>query len=125
MATGTTRVNKTRASTLGTVVTPGTADDSSARTMKAYSSSDATSEYSVRMDDRTTVIVECGGTGTVLTIVTPFDVDGLALADSSITIAANQTRAFGHFDTAYYADDDGDVQFRATDAARLTISAWI
>lgn len=126
MATGTTRVNRMRGSADGVTVTPGTGDNANARAMTQYSGSDALTRFSVRMDKNTIVLIrQVSTTGCTVTIETPFSIDGLDLPDASITFGANGLlQVFSNMDLAYYADTDGDVNFRASAASSVEISAW-
>ncbi len=51
-----------------------------------------------------------GGTTATLTIAVQKTVDGLAVADKTITIGAAETHLLGPFPTEYYNDVDGKVQ---------------
>lgn len=100
-----------------------------ALTMAVYSGSDATTEYSVKASPYTLIILRraSGTTRAEVTLVTPFEKDGLALPDKVYPIATS-TRALiriGRLAEKYYADTNGDYIFRLTtgNANEVEISA--
>jgi hypothetical protein len=60
-----------------------------------------------------TLIVACGATGTVVTVESPVIIDGLALTNLSVTVAANTTVHIGPFNQATF----GQTSASATQAA--------
>ena len=60
-------------------------------------------DYTFANDGRTRIIVGKGaGTASVLTFVTTKTVSGLAVADPTVTVAANQRREIGPFSVELY-----------------------
>ena len=68
-------------------------------------------------------VVNGGGTSLTVTIVTPAQVDGLAVADRTVTIAAGQSRFIGPFPKNVYNDNDGytTLEFSATTSVTCAV----
>lgn len=63
-----------------------------------------------------------GATAFVLTIVTPGTVDGLAIADRTVSIGANEEHLIGPWPTAQYNDSSGIVSLTYDDTTDGTVS---
>lgn len=67
-------------------------------------------------------IIENGsGSSITVTAVSQISVDGLALADQTVAIAAGATKAIGPFDPAVFNDDDGMLQLTYSGVTTLTV----
>ena len=64
-----------------------------------------------------------GATGFTLTILTPQTVDGLSVADRTISIGANEEHFVGPFPVGNYNQSDGMVYVDYRDVADGTIAA--
>ena len=64
-----------------------------------------------------------GLTDCVVTVVTQETVDGLAVADQTVTVTANEERIMGPYPPDYYNDSSGYVQITYDDESNVTIAA--
>ena len=72
-------------------------------------------------DGKTILIVTNGSASTlVVTIVTPGTVDGLAIGDRTVSIAAGVKEAIGPFQRRIYNYSDGDVTVEYDGTASVT-----
>lgn len=63
------------------------------------------------------------GTGTVdVTIDVPVTVDGLAVADRTVAVAANESRLLGPFDPSVYNNGDGKVALSFSAAGAISVA---
>jgi len=63
-----------------------------------------------------------GGSPIIITIVTSKTVDGLAIADRTVTVPVNEDRMIGPFDKSIYNDANGSVQLAYSDPDGGTIA---
>jgi len=75
-------------------------------------------------DGRAFIIVKTTDTGTVLTIQTPNTVDGLAIAERTVTIAFPAERVIGPFPPNDYNQASGEVYFDFSVLTNVTIAAF-
>lgn len=68
--------------------------------------------------------VKTGAGDATITIVTPNTVDGLAIADRDITVAATTGDVMAEFFPADYADSAGDLVFTTDDEASITAAVF-
>ena len=78
--------------------------------------------YQVLLSPGGTVInwVKTGAGAATITITTPNTVDGLAIADRTITVAATTGDVVAEFFPEDYANGDGDLEFTTDDEAAIT-----
>ena len=85
---------------------------------------DATDNYFVNNDGRTFLHVKKGtGTDSVVTVVTPGSVHGLAIADLEVTIPTSEERMIGPFPPGTFSDADFNLEFTVTEPTNLTVAA--
>jgi len=68
-------------------------------------------------------IVNGGGAPITVTIVTPGTVDGLAIADREVIVAASANRLIGPFPREHYNQADGTVHVNFSGVASVTAAA--
>lgn len=61
--------------------------------------------------------------GKVVTIVTQQTIDGQAVADRTVSVAASEEKFIGPFQTSVYNDTDGLVQVTYDDVTSVTVRA--
>lgn len=64
-----------------------------------------------------------GGSAVTVTVTTPQTVDGLAVADRTVSVPAGETRLVGPFPTANYNDASGRVQLAYSGVTSVTVAA--
>ena len=76
----------------------------------------------LNVDERTYIHVKTAGSATVLTVPTPITIDGLAVADLSVSIGTSSERIIGPFPLQYYNQTDGKVYLDWTVGTSVTIA---
>lgn len=80
-----------------------------------------TDTYVVPNDGRTKLYFKKGaGTDSVVTFETPVTFKGLAVADPTVTVPANEERDVGPFPPSLYGST---IRFTVTEVANLTVAA--
>lgn len=64
-----------------------------------------------------------GGSSITATVPTPGTVDGLAIADLTVTVPAGQNRLFGPFPADYYRQSDSTVHINFSGVTSVTFAA--
>ena len=82
--------------------------------------------YQVLMSPGGTVInfVKTGAGDATITVVTPNTVDGLAIADRTIVVAASTGDVVAEFFPDDYANGSGDLEFTTDDEAAITAAVF-
>jgi len=81
--------------------------------------------HSIPDDGRTYAHVKTGGTGCVVTEVTPGTVDGLAVPDRTVTIGTSSERLIGPFTPGGpYSQPGGEVHLNFDSVTTVTIGAF-
>jgi len=103
-----------------TVETPGSAG------LAITQTAIATDGHSCILSKDLQVLILNGATALVLTLPTPLAKDGLAVAERTISIAANEERVinFRDVDLEVYVQSDGSINFDYDDVSDGTISVW-
>ena len=68
------------------------------------------------------ILVKNGATATVVTIESPSTVDGLAVADRTVNVAADTDVIIGPFPPSIYNDFDGNLNVSIDDVAHVSIA---
>lgn len=76
-------------------------------------------------DGRTVLYVKNGATSCDVTFETAKTVDGLAVADLTVTVGANKEFCIGPFPPNIYNDSDGKVQVTYDDESNVTVCALV
>lgn len=76
----------------------------------------------LNVDERTYIHVKTGGSATVLTVPTPITIDGLAVADLSVSIGTSSERIIGPFPQQYYNQTDGKVYLDWSVGTSVTVA---
>jgi hypothetical protein len=84
--------------------------------------SSAVTQQSFDNSGQELIVIKNGGAGPItVTIDIPFVVDGQAVEDRTVTIAAGATKVIGPFNRATYNQTDGTVHLDLSDTASVTI----
>lgn len=92
----------------------------------SYSAASASDNYKVPNDGRRTFLhfKKSGAGDATITITTPGTVDGLAVADRTVTVPASTGDVMvGPFPAAAYNDADGEIEFVTDEDTGLTFAA--
>jgi len=93
-------------------------------TIATYTSVALANTYTVANDGRTMLHFKKSGAGDcVITVVTPGTIQGMAVADLTVTVPATTGDKFvGPFPMSLFNDANGLLQFTASDTAGLTVA---
>lgn len=82
--------------------------------------------YQVLLNSRGTTINfrKTGAGAATITVVTPNTVDGLAIADRTIVVAATTGDVVARFFPDHYANSDGDLEFTTDDETAITAAVF-
>ncbi|MEK7765269.1 MAG: hypothetical protein AAB368_03430 [bacterium] len=96
-----------------------------AATYTAAPGTGAGNGFSIQNDGRTILHVKnvAAGGDCVVTIVTPNTVDGLALADRTVTVADGAERFIGPFPPSIYNESDGTIRVDFSEITNVTLAA--
>ena len=83
----------------------------------------ASDRFQIPNNGNVQIMVKNGATATVLSVEVAQTVDGLAIADREVTIAANSDAVLGPFPPSIYNDGDGDLNLSFDDVAHVSIVA--
>lgn len=75
-------------------------------------------------DGKTYLEVVNGATDCNVTIVTQSTVDGLAVADKTVTVSASTRKKIGPFPPSIYNDTSGYVQLTYDDVSNVTVGVF-
>lgn len=90
----------------------------------AYTAGDATNHHEFVNDGKTYIHVKNGGGGSItVTIDTPGSVDGLAIADRTVTVANGSEKKIGPFPSSYN-QSGGLVYVNLSGATSVTLGAF-
>ena len=68
------------------------------------------------------VLIKKGAAAVDVTVVTGVVLDGLAVADRTVSVAANEDRLIGPFKPEIYNDTDGKVALQFSAAATISVA---
>ncbi len=82
--------------------------------------------YQVLLSPGGTILnfVKTGAGAATITVVTPNTVDGLAIADRTIVVAATTGDVVAQFFPDVYANGDGDLEFTTDDETAITCAVF-
>ena len=82
--------------------------------------------YQVLLSPGGTIInwVKTGAGEATITVVTPNTVDGLAIADRDIVVAATTGDVVAEFFPDHYANSDGDLEFTTSEDTDITAAVF-
>ena len=83
----------------------------------------ATDRFQIPNNGTVQILVKNGATGTLVTIETPSTVDGLAVADREVTVAADTDVIIGPFPPSIYNDSDGNLNVSIDDVSHVSLAA--
>ena len=83
----------------------------------------ATDRFQIPNNGSVLLLVKNGATATVVTVETPSTVDGLAVADREVTVAADSDAVLGPFPPSIYNDSDENLNVSIDDVAHVSIAA--
>ena len=86
----------------------------------------ATSVYQVLLSPGGTIInwVKTGANPATVTVVLPGTVDGQAITDREIVVAATNGDVVAEFFPEHYANADGDLEFTVSEATDITAAVF-
>ena len=86
----------------------------------------AANTYQVLLNSAGTIIVfrKTGANECTVSVVTPNTVDGLAIAERTIVVAATTGDVVARFFPEDYANGDGDLEFTVSEATDLTAAVY-
>ena len=99
--------------------------DSDGLSVQTDGASAASGGDSFRNDGKTFLAVHNGdASGMTVTLVTPQTVDGNAVDDKAVAVAAGETEIIGPLPTATYNDSGNDVSVTYSSVTSLTVLAF-
>ena len=83
----------------------------------------ASDRFQIPNNGNVQIMVKNGATATIVTVESPSTVDGLAVADRTVTVAANTDAVLGPYPPSVYNDSDGNLNISFDDVAHVSIVA--